>query len=87
MTFVASLYSLVVTLGLRWAQMRALEGPIFGYVSGLGRLEHGILEARMIGGGYICVPDTHAEALDDFCSLLVFVGGDFGTEMGSNNGD
>ena len=39
MTFVTSLYSLVVTLGLRWAQIRALEGPIFRSVSSLGGAE------------------------------------------------
>jgi hypothetical protein len=55
-------------------------------VSGLGRLEHGIVDARMTGDGCICVPDTHTEALDDFCNLLVFVGGDHGPEMGSNKG-
>ena len=72
-------------MGLRGAQKRALEGPIFRSVSGLGRLEHGIVDARMIEGGCICVPDTHTEALDDFCDLLAFAGSDFGPEMGSNN--
>ena len=56
-------------------------------MSSLGRSEHGIVDTRMIEGGCICVPNTHAEALDDFCNLLVFVGGDFGPEMGSNKGD
>ena len=73
-------------MGLRGALNRALEGPIFRSVSGLGRLEHGIVDAGMIGGGCICVPNTHTEALDDFCNLLVFVGGDFGPEMGSKKG-
>ena len=41
---------------------RALEGLIFRSVSGLGELENGILDARVIGGGCICVPDTHIEA-------------------------
>ena len=55
-------------------------------MSGLERFEYGIADARVIGGGCICVPDTHTEALDDFCNLLVFVGGDFGPERGSNKG-
>ena len=37
-------------------------------------------------GGFICVPDTHTEALGDFLNLLVFVGGDLGPEVGSNKG-
>ena len=48
MTFEICLASLVVTLGLRWAQKRALEGPIFGSVSGFGRLKHGTEDAEMI---------------------------------------
>ena len=82
MTLEPSLSSLVVTLGLRWAQKRALEGPIFRSVSGLKRLKHGAVEAETIRSGYICVPDTHTEAFDDSGALLVFVGGDFGLEGG-----
>ena len=78
--------SLVVTLGLRGAQKRALEGPIFRSVSGLERLKHGTVDAEMIRSGCICVPDTHTEALDDSGTLLVFVGGDFGLERGSKKG-
>ena len=51
-------------------------------MSGLGRFEHCIVDARMIGGGCICVPDTHTEAFDDSGTLLVFAGGDFGLEGG-----
>ena len=60
-----SLYSLVGTLGLRGALNRALGGPIFRYVSGLESFEYGIVDVEVIGGGCICVPDTHTEALDD----------------------
>ena len=73
-------------MGLRQAPKRALEGPIFRSVSGLERLEHGTVDAEMIGSGCICVPDTHTEALDDSGTLLVFVGGDFGLERGSEKG-
>ena len=73
MTLEPSLSSLVVTLGLRGAQKRALEGPIFRSMSGFGSLEYGIVDAEMIGGGCLCVADTHTEALHDFCNLLVFV--------------
>ena len=73
-------------MGLRGAQKRALEGHIFRSVSGLERLEHGTVDAEMIGSGCICVPDTHTEALDDSGTLLVFVGGDFGLERGSKKG-
>ena len=73
-------------MGLRGAQKRALEGPIFRSVSGLKRLKHGAVEAETIRSGCICVPDTHTEALDDFCNLLVFVGGHFGLERGSKKG-
>ena len=65
MTLEPSLSSLVVTLGLRGAQKRALEGTIFRSVSGLERLKHGTVNAEMIQSGCICVPDTHTEALDD----------------------
>ena len=82
MTLGPSLSSLVITLGLRGAQKRALEGPIFRLVSGLERLKHGTVDAEMIRSGCICVPDTHAEALDYSGTLLVFVGGYFGLEMG-----
>ena len=78
MTLEPSLSSLVVALGLRGAQKRALEGPIFRSKSGLERLKHGTVDAEMIGSGCICVPDTHTEALDDSGTLLVFVCGDFG---------
>ena len=47
--------------------------PIFRSVSGFGSLEYGIVDAEMIGGGCLCVSDTHTEALHDFCNLLVFV--------------
>ena len=73
-------------MGLRGAQKRALEGPVFRCVSGLERLKHGTLDAEMIRSGCICVPDTHTEALDDSGALLVFVGGDFGLEAGSKKG-
>ena len=86
MTLGPSLSSLVVTLGLRGAQKRALEDPIFRFVSGLERLKHGNVDAEMIRSGYICVPDTHTEALDDSGTVLVFVGGDFGLERGSKKG-
>ena len=82
MTLEPSLSSLVVTLGLRGAQKRALEGPIFRSVSGLERLKHGTVDAEMIRSGCICVPDTHTEALDDSGTLLVFVGGELGLEKG-----
>ena len=65
MTLKTSLSSLLVTLGLRGAKKRALEGPVFRSVSGLGRLKHGTVDAEMIRSGCICVPDTHTEALDD----------------------
>ena len=73
-------------MGLRWAQKRALEGPIFMSVSDLGSLEYGIAVAETTGGGCICVPDTHTEALDGFSNLLVFVGSDFELERGSKQG-
>ena len=73
-------------MGLRGAQKRALEGPIFRSVSGLERLKHGAVDAEMIQSGCICVPDTHTEALNDSGILLVFVGGDFGLEGGSKKG-
>ena len=73
-------------MGLRGAQKRALEGPIFRSVSGLKRLKHGAVEAETIRSGCICVPDTHTEALDDSGTVLVFVGGHFGLERGSKKG-
>ena len=73
-------------MGLRGAQKRALEGPIFRSVSGLERLKHGTANAEVIRSGCICVPDTHTEALDDSGTPLVFVGGDFGLEGGSKMG-
>ena len=76
----------MVTLGLRGAQKRALEGPIFRSVSGLERLKHGTSDAEMIQSGCICVHDIHTEALDDSGTLLVFVGGDFGLGRGSDEG-
>ena len=39
-------------------------------MNGFWSLEHGIVDAEMIGGAIICVPDTHAEALDDFANSL-----------------
>ena len=86
MTLEPSLSSLLVTLGLRGYQKRALEGPIFRSMSGLERLKHGTVDAEMIRSGCICVPDTHTKALDDSGTLLVFVGGDFGLERGSKKG-
>ena len=77
---------MVVTLGLRGAQKRALEGPIFRSVSGLERLKHGTVDAEMTRSGCICVSDTHKKALDDSGTLLVFVGGDFGLERSSKKG-
>ena len=50
------------------------------------RLKHGTVDAEMIRSVCICVPDTHTEALDDFCNLLVFVGGDFELERGPKQG-
>ena len=47
MTFVTSLSSFEVTLGLRGALNRALEGPIFRSVSGLGGLGHGIVDVEI----------------------------------------
>ena len=86
MTLEPSLSSLVVTLGLRGAQKRALEGPIFWSVSGLERLKHGTVDAEIIESGCICVPDPHTEALDDSGTLLVFADGDYGLERGSKKG-
>ena len=80
MTFVASLSSFAVTLGLRGALNRAQEGPIFGSVSGFWCLEYVIVDAKMIGGGCLCVADTHTEALHEFCDLLDFVCSNFGFE-------
>ena len=51
-------------------------------MSGLERLKHGTADAEMIRSGCICVPDTHAEALDDSGTLLVFAGGNYGLERG-----
>ena len=73
-------------MGLRGAQKRALEGTIFRSVRGLERLKHGTVDAEMIRSGYICVPDSHTEALDDSGTLLVFVGGDFRLKRGSKKG-
>ena len=86
MTLGPSLSSLVVTLGSRGALNRALEGPIFRPVSGLGSLEQGIVNAGMIGCGCLCVPGTDTEALGGLYSPLVFVFGDFGLEGGSKQG-
>ena len=86
MTLEPSLASLVVTLGLRGAQKRALEGPIFRSVSGFGRLKHGTVDAEMIRSGCICVPYIYTEALDHSGPPLVFVGGDFGLVRGSKKG-
>ena len=55
-------------------------------MSGLERLKYGTVDAEMIRSGYICVPDIHAEALDDSGTVLVFVGGHFGLEGGSKKG-
>ena len=81
-----SLSSLVVTLGLIGAQKRAREGPIFRSWSGLERLKYGTVDAEMTRSGCICVPDTHTEALDDSGTVLVFGGGDYGLERGSEKG-
>ena len=59
---------------------------IFRSVSGFGSFEYGIVDVEVIGGGCICVPETYTEAFDDSGTLLVFAGGDFGPEMGSNKG-
>ena len=48
--------------------------------------QNGTVDAEMNRSGCICVPDTHAEALDDFGTLLVFDGGGFGLERGSKKG-
>ena len=50
------------------------------------RPKHGTVDAEMIRSGCMCVPDTHMDALDDSAALLVFVGGDFGLERGSEKG-
>ena len=71
---------------MRGAQKRALEGPIFRSVSGLKRLKHGAVEAELIRSGCICVTDTNTEALDDYGTVLVFVGGHLGLERGSKKG-
>ena len=55
-------------------------------MSGLERLKHGTVDAEVIRSGCICVSDTHAGALDDSGTVLVFVGGDFGLERGSDLG-
>ena len=47
--------------------------------------EYGTVNVEMIGGGCICVPDTHTKAFDDSGTLLVFAGGDFGLEGGALN--
>ena len=73
-------------MGLRGAQKRALEGPIFRSVSGLERPRHGTVDAEMTRSGHICVPDTHTEAVNGSGDLLVFVGGDFGLERCSEKG-
>ena len=86
MTLKPFLSSLVVTLDLRGAQKRALEGPVFRCVSGLERLKHGTVDAEMIRSGCICVLNTHAKEIDDSGTILVFVGGDFGLERGSKKG-
>jgi hypothetical protein len=65
------------------AAASAMATPrFFRSVSGLWSFEYGIVDVEMIGGGCICVPDTHTEAFDDSGTLLVFVGGDFGLEGG-----
>ena len=71
---------------LESASKMALEGLSFMSVSGFGSLEYGIVDAEMIGGGCLCVTNTHTEALDDFCNLLVVICGDFGLEGGSKQG-
>ena len=86
MTLEPSLSSSVVTLGLRQAPKRALEGPIFRSLSDLGSLDHGIVDAGMIESCYFCVPDTYTGALGDSGAPLVFVGGGFGLERGSKKG-
>ena len=73
-------------MGLRGAQKRALEVPVFRSVSGLERLKHGTVDAEMTRSGCTCVPVTHTGALDDSGALLIFVGGDFGLERGSKKG-
>ena len=40
------------------------------HVSGFGGLEYGIVDVQMIGGGCLCVADTHTEALDVFLTSL-----------------
>ena len=52
-------------------------------MSGLERLKHGTVDAEMNRSGCLCFPDTHAKALDDSGTLLIFVGGDFGLVKGS----
>ena len=86
MTLEPSLSSLVVTLGLRQAPKRALEGPIFRSLSDFESSAHGIVDAEMLKSGCFCVPDTYMEALGDSGALLVFVGGGFGLERGSKKG-
>ena len=78
MTLGPPLSLLVVTLGLRGAQRRALEGPVFRCVSGLERLKHGTVDAEMIRSGCICVTGTHTGALNGAGTSLVFADGAFG---------
>ena len=86
MTVEPSLSSLVMTLGLRGGSEKGAGGPMFRSLSGLERLKHGTVDAEIIRSGCTYVPDTHTEALDDSGTILVFVGGDFGLEGGSEKG-
>ena len=61
---------------------RALDVYHFRSVSGFWVLEYGIVDAGMIGGGCLCVPNIRKEALDGLYNLFVFVCGDFGLEGG-----
>ena len=63
-----------------------LRAPFSGDLSGLGGFEHGIVDVEMTDGGCLWVHDSHTEALNDACNLLVFDGGDFGLDGGPKQG-
>ena len=75
-----------MTLGLRGALNRALEGPIFWSVSGFWCLEYGIVDAEMIDGGCFFVSETHTEAVHDFVTSLSSFEITLGLRGGSKQG-
>jgi hypothetical protein len=72
--------------GLEAGPKKAPEGHIFRSLRNLDGLDHGIVDAEMIGSGCFCVPDMYTEVLDDSGALLVFVGGGLGLDRGSKKG-